>query len=392
LLDHTQDMRRSYTKLFENAFAQNSGATTAFSFWKGRTALHALLKALGIGENDEVILPAYTCWSAVAPILWVGATPIFVEIDSSSLNIDANAMEKVLTPNTRAAITQHTFGRRDDTEKVLGMIRGRRVALIEDAAHCVGTAAKGQLVCSQEILATYWSFGWGKGIDLGCGGMITTNNSRLARKILRIQSSAVQPPLHEEFSIALYKKLLDIYIKPDIRPSIDKVFSAFAGFRSPRRDRVSARPVNDRESQIRRLGRLQAMSGLAISQAIEKNRAHRHQIVNLYNDLFDRRGWRVAPFNVTDDPLILYPVYIENRAELLEKARMKSINIGPWWTAAPSFQCGDASLDSCLATRFPMALEAYQKIIGLPTHLGVTEKEAQQLVNFVVENSVQVSR
>ena len=94
---------------FQNAFAEWLGVRSAFAFWKGRVALYAILRALGIGEGDEVILPGYTCVMDVNPIKYLGARAVFVDIEPATYNLDVRLLEDAITARTKAIIAQHTY-------------------------------------------------------------------------------------------------------------------------------------------------------------------------------------------------------------------------------------------------------------------------------------------
>jgi len=87
------------------------GADRAFAFWKGRVALYAILKALGVGEGDEVILPGYTCVVAVNPSKFLRATPVYVDIEPATYNIDPEAIEAKITPRTSPIVEYVSEGR-----------------------------------------------------------------------------------------------------------------------------------------------------------------------------------------------------------------------------------------------------------------------------------------
>jgi len=96
---------------FETAFADWLGAPRAFAFWKGRVAMYAILKALGVGEGDEVILPGYTCVMDVNPVAYLGATSVFVDIEPVTYNIYPEAIEAKITPRTSPIVEYVSEGR-----------------------------------------------------------------------------------------------------------------------------------------------------------------------------------------------------------------------------------------------------------------------------------------
>jgi perosamine synthetase len=106
-----------------------------FLFWKGRVALYAILKTLEIKEGDEIILPAFTCVVAVNPIIYLGANPVYVDIDPTTYNIDVSMIERKITEKTRAILAQNTFGLAPDLDMILEVANKYKLMVIEDRAH-----------------------------------------------------------------------------------------------------------------------------------------------------------------------------------------------------------------------------------------------------------------
>ena len=146
---------------YQHAFAAALGVGHAYGFWKGRVALYAILKALGIGEGDEVILPGYTCVMAVNPILYLGARPVFVDIDPQTFNIDPGRIEEKLTPRSRLIIAQHTYGYPADLRAIRDLSRRKGIPFIEDCCLALGSRVDGGLTGTFGA-AAYFSFQWNK--------------------------------------------------------------------------------------------------------------------------------------------------------------------------------------------------------------------------------------
>jgi len=94
---------------FEKAFADWLGVRSAFSFWKGRVAMYAILKALGVGEGDEVVLPGYTCVMDVNPIKYLSSNPVYVDIEPATCNVDAALLAEEIAPATKVIVAQHIY-------------------------------------------------------------------------------------------------------------------------------------------------------------------------------------------------------------------------------------------------------------------------------------------
>ncbi len=152
--------------------------TQVFVLNSGRSAIYLGLKALGIGQGDEVLIQAYTCNAVANPILWAGATPVYVDIHLDSLNIDLDDLEKKITPRSKAVIVQHTFGNPGPIKEILKLAEKHGLKVIEDCAHCLGAKVDGRLLGTFGDLAIL-SFGREKVISGLTGGALLVNNATL---------------------------------------------------------------------------------------------------------------------------------------------------------------------------------------------------------------------
>ncbi len=168
---------------FEASFARYIGARHAIGVASGTDALHLILRALGIGPGDEVILPANT-FIATAQAVWnAGAIPVLVDCDERTATIDPSAAMAAVTSRTRAIMPVHLYGQAADMDPLLDLARARRLHLIEDAAQAHGAEYKGAK-CGAIGIAAGFSFYPGKNLGAyGDGGAITTSDDGLAEEI-----------------------------------------------------------------------------------------------------------------------------------------------------------------------------------------------------------------
>ena len=197
---------------FNSAFTQHLEVSHAFSFWKGRVALYAILKALGIGEGDEVILPGYTCVMDVNPIKYLGAKPVYVDIEPVTYNIDVNLLKQKITDKTKLIIAQHTYGYPCEMDALIEISQQQGVPFIEDCCLALGTKYKGKTVGTFGK-AAYFSFQWNKPFTTGIGGMATTNDKLLAEKIDTLcQQLLCQPSTKAAMILALQRMIYHLFI------------------------------------------------------------------------------------------------------------------------------------------------------------------------------------
>jgi dTDP-4-amino-4,6-dideoxygalactose transaminase len=173
---------------FEQEFARFCGTGHAVAVNSGTSALHLSLAAIGIGPGDEVITVPFTFVATVATICYTGARPVLVDIDPRSYTIDPGQIEKAITKKTRAIIPVHLFGHPAEMDPILEIARARNLHVIEDAAQAHGAEYKGRRVGSLAELGCF-SFYPSKILGAcGEGGLVTTSNAELARKIRMLRN------------------------------------------------------------------------------------------------------------------------------------------------------------------------------------------------------------
>lgn len=175
-------------KKFETAFAEYCQVQHCIGVANGLDALFIILKAYGIGAGDEVIVPANTYIATWLAVSYAGATPIPVEPDPLTYNIDASKIEAAITTKTRAILPVHLYGQAADMDAILLIAKQYGLKVIDDAAQAHGARYKNKVVGSLGH-ATAFSFYPGKNLGaLGDGGAITTNDAELADKIRTLRN------------------------------------------------------------------------------------------------------------------------------------------------------------------------------------------------------------
>lgn len=180
VLSGAQYIMGTNVKEFEKEFSEYIGVKHAISVGNGTDALIIALKALGIGEGDEVITTPWTFFATAESISFVGATPVFVDVRLDTFNIDPTKIEEKITPKTKAIMVVHIFGQPCDMDEINRIAKKYNLYVIEDAAQAVGSEYKGQKIGTLSDIATFSFF---PTKNLGCagdGGMIVTNDDNLA--------------------------------------------------------------------------------------------------------------------------------------------------------------------------------------------------------------------
>jgi len=194
VLDNTHFILGPNVQAFEQEAAEYLGVRHAIACASGTDALHLALRAAGIGPGDEVITPAFTFIATAEAIRYVGARPVFVDIEPDTFNLDVTAVEAAITPRTRAILPVHLFGQPADMPALMELARQHDLRVIEDCAQSFGADIDGRMTGGIGLAGCH-SFFPSKNLGAyGDGGMVTTNDDAVAEqvRILRNHGSKVR--------------------------------------------------------------------------------------------------------------------------------------------------------------------------------------------------------
>ena len=169
---------------FERKFASWCGTRYAVATNNGTTSLHLALVALGVGPGDEVIVPTLTYIASANAVTYCGATPVLVDVDPVTLTLDPDAVAAAVTPRTAAVMPVHLYGHPAEMDPLLALADRHGFAVVEDAAEAHGARYRGRRVGGLGTCAAFSFFG-NKIITTGEGGMVTTDDADLARRLLQ---------------------------------------------------------------------------------------------------------------------------------------------------------------------------------------------------------------
>ena len=181
-----------YEQLFETSFAEYLGVKHAVSVSHCTSAIHLSLLALGVGHGDEVIVPDITWIASSAPISYVGAQPVFADIDPVTWCLDPSALESCITNKTKAIIAVDLYGGMPDMDSILAVANRHGIPVIEDAAEAIGSEFKNRKAGSFGRTGVF-SFHGSKTLTTGEGGLLATNDTNIYKRILFLRDHGRVP-------------------------------------------------------------------------------------------------------------------------------------------------------------------------------------------------------
>ncbi len=181
-----------YHERFEKAFADYLGVRFAIALPSCTSAIHLSLLALGLAPGDEVLVPDITWIATAAPITYVGATPVFADIDPKTWCLSAESFAACITSNTKAVIPVDLYGNMPDMDAIKEIARQREIAIVEDAAQAIGSEYKGKKAGSFGDTGVF-SFHGSKTLTTGEGGMLVTSREDIFQRALFLRDHGRKP-------------------------------------------------------------------------------------------------------------------------------------------------------------------------------------------------------
>lgn len=368
---------------FERSFAAHVDARHAVSFAAGRVGLYGILRCLGIGAGDEVLVPVPTHIVVANAIRYTGARPIFVDCDLSNYNIDLEEADTRLTTRTRAMLVQHTFGIPVAMEDALAFADRHGLLLIEDCVHALGAVVHGKQVGTFGQ-AAFFSSEETKTISTTMGGIVTTSNDELAGALRAFQRSCEPTPTSQAARYLLKLAVYHAVTEPRAHV-LTRAAYELGGSRHPLPRPTEASELRgERPSHFtRRLSNGQAAVGLTQLAKLAANLDHRRRIAEVYQDLLAPYGFRLpAPPPTASPAYVRYPVWAQDRS-LVQKATQTRFVLGTWFTSVLE-ESVDPRYGDYLPGSCPRAEDAARHLINLPTHGRVTERDAAEMAARVI--------
>lgn len=339
---------------FEQAFAGQVGANYAVAVSSGTAALHTAMFALGIGPGDEVIVSAMTFAASANCVVYQGGTPVFADVEPTTLLIDSHDVEKKITSKTKAIIAVDYAGQPCDYQALKAIAKSAGIALVDDACHAVGAIYKGQPVGSITDLSVF-SFHPVKHITTGEGGMITTNDGTMAQRMRIFRNHGITTDHHQREQMgSWFYEMIDI------------------GFNYRLTDFQCALGLN----QLKKL-----------SAWVQR----RQEIARQYDNAF-KENPVINPLQRKEDILHAYHLYVvrlspdHDRSAIFGKLRDLGIGVNVHYIPV--------HLHPYYRNRFhthtgmcPVAEKAYEHIISLPLFPGMSDTDVATVIETVKQAS-----
>ena len=335
---------------FEEAFAARVGAKHAVSFSSGTAALHAAAFAAGLKSGDEAISTPMTFAATANCVLYQAATPVFADVSKDTLNLDPEQVERRITSRTRAILPVDYAGHPADLAPIVEIARRHKLLVIEDACHALGAIYRERPVGSIADM-TVFSFHPVKHITTGEGGMVSTNHPRLAETLRRFRNHGISSDARQRQSAGQWHYEM-----------------VLLGFNYRLTDIVCALGIQ----QLKKL---------------DANLERRREIAAQYTAAFQENPGIIPPSvrPEANPAWHLYPIRLKlekltaDRAQIFRALRAENIGVNvhyipvhlhPYYREQFGYKGGE----------FPVAEEAYERLISLPIFHGMSERDVEDTI------------
>jgi len=347
-----------------------------FFYWKGRVALYAILKSLNLEIDDEVILPAFTCVVVPNAIFYAGLKPVYVDISPTTLNMQVGSIENKITNRTKIIICQNTFGLSSDIEEILVLAKKYNLITIEDCTHGFGGFYNGKPNGSY-CDAAFFSTQWNKPFSTGIGGFLLVNNENIISKIIKLESSKVNPAFGEKYIlqslIYLKKYIINKYTEWPLTRLYRLLSKKNLILGSNQGEELNSKITP--QDYFKDISNIQINTGIKSLKKIKSlNRLRKENAARYTEFLLMNKKNYVNPDLFPNHMFLKYPLIVKDRNIFFNLALKSNITLGDWFLSPlHPIKSGFEKWDF-IKSEYPIATAISEKILNLPTDLADISK------------------
>lgn len=365
---------------------KNSGT---FWYWQGRVALYAILKAMKIKEGDEVIVPAYTCVVVPNAIIYLGAKPVYVDIDPTTYNMDPLRVEQAISPKTKVIVCQNTYGLSSNVEHILDLAKKHNLYTVEDCTHGFGGTYKGKPNGSY-CDAAFYSTQWNKPFSTGLGGFAVTNNEQIKQGLQDQENKKIAPSFKDRLMLKVLYFLRNNIINDITYWPMIKLYRWLSKnnlvLGSSKGQEIE--DVKMPEAYFKDFCETQVKEGLKNIKSLETLLIRRKHNAEIYTTFLYSKGKNHVDKKLfSNHSFLKYPLLVKNRDKFLKLAEANKISLGDWFISPlhPVYN-NDWSKWFFEPSKYPVSMRLSAMVINLPTDI----QDVKKVIRFLEENIEEV--
>lgn len=356
-------------------------AEEVFLYWKGRVALYALLKAMGVGEDDEVIIPAFTCVVVPNAIKYLKAKPVYVDIDAKTYNVDLNLLKQKITDKTKVIICQNTFGLSSNVEVIRDLARQHNLFTIEDCTHGFGGTYHGNPNGSY-CDAAFYSTQWNKPFSTGIGGFAVANNPALKEKLTAVNRELEPASRKDALSLSVLYFVREKILTNNRYWRMVKFYRFLSKYKLVQGSSsgIEIETAEMPDHYFKALSKVQMKKGLQNIAKLDESLALRKKNARIYNEyLISKCKTGVAPELFDDHSFLKFPLLVTEREQVLKLAEENKIPLGEWFCSPIHPTLEHWERWDFRGEDYPVALHFSELMLNLPADA----KDADAVLRFM---------
>jgi perosamine synthetase len=354
-------------------------------FWRGRVALYAILRCLGIGPGDEVIVPAFTCVAVPNAIIYAGATPVYVDIDDATYTADPAAVASAMSPRTRVVLAQNTFGLSADLDALTSVARPYGAVVVDDCTHGLGGTYRGR-PNGAAAFAAFYSTQWSKPISTGLGGIAVTTDAELAAGLAALERSAAEPR-------AVDRALLGAMLFARERVATPRTLRAGRSvYRAVSRAGLVPGSSGGGELEgtdmparfVARMSAFQARLATRRMATLAARIRRRRAAAQRYSSwLAAHRRTPACEPDAAEHAFLRYPLRVIERNAFVADANRRGVLLGDWFHSPLYPIAGDLVRWGYRRGEHPVAERVASEIVNLPTDVAIDGRDAHAIEDLL---------
>lgn len=343
---------------------------------------------MGIKEGDEVILPAFTCVVVPNAILYLGAIPVYVDIERETYNTSLDRIREKVTNKTKCVIIQNTFGLSSEVEEIVAYANQNKLRTIEDCTHGFGGTYGGKPngVFAE---ASFFSTQWNKPFSTGVGGFLHLKNKEYLEALLEVNQELVQPTFKEKMMLGILIKARKFLLTPSTYWFLLRSYRFLSrkGIVVGSSSGEEITGITQPTDYFKGFSNIQAREGVKSINKLDKNLKLRKKNATLFNQFLKQNDKVfVAEELFNNHSFLKFPILVKNRELFKQRAEQASVNLGDWFVSMihPIEDCfGNWKLTP---QEFPVANEISKQMLNLDTDSRSVEK----IIKFLEDNKEEI--
>lgn len=345
-------------KQFERDFSEYlGGGVQCLAVNSATSGLHLALEAVGVGPSDEVIIPSYTFTATAEVVRYLGATPIFVDVNEHDFNISLSSIKAAITNKTKAMVPVHFAGQACDMNEILELAKAHNIRVIEDAAHALPTYYRGKLIGTLESDVTVFSFYANKTMTTGEGGMLVTKDSAIAERCRVMRLHGISRDAFDRYTSTVPSWFYEV-IAPGFKYNMSDI-SAAIGIHQLKR-----LPSFQKKREAMATKYAKALSGLPITLPSQ----HRSS---------DSHAWHLYPIRLKAEAKLTRDEFIKHMADkgIGCSVHFIPLHLQPYWRDSYNLSVED----------FPVSQKIFEQEVSLPLYTKMSDGDQDRVISAVIE-------